>query len=133
MESINSEDYIEEIAIDIKIDKDAIMPCDRKVITLKHISFNEQKIEDMAFMFRENILDAIVKVKEKNMLVSNLMTHEEIDKFIDEIRTKESIRTIQVSVNDIDWNKIDTDKVVRIMPEINAVTKELEKYIMITT
>ena len=127
------EDYIEEIAIDIKIDKDAIMPCDRKVITLKHISFNEQKIEDMAFMFRENILDAIVKVKEKNMLVSNLMTHEEIDKFIDEIRTKESIRTIQVSVNDIDWNKIDTDKVVRIMPEINAVTKELEKYIMITT
>ena len=84
-------------------------------------------------MFRENILDAIVKVKEKNMLVSNLMTHEEIDKFIDEIRTKESIRTIQVSVNDIDWNKIDTDKVVRIMPEINAVTKELEKYIMITT
>lgn len=127
------EDYIDEVQIDIENNPDAKMPCDRKKVIVKNIIFNDRKIEDMAFMFRENILDAVVKVEKKNMLISNLMTHDEIDKFIDKIREKESIKTIQVAANDIDWKKINTENVVRVMPETNGITKDIVKYIMIST
>lgn len=127
------EDYIDEVQIDIENNPDAKMPCDRKKVIVKNILFNDRKIEDMAFMFRENILDAVVKVEKKNMLISNLMTHDEIDKFIDKIREKESIKTIQVAANDIDWKKINTENVVRVMPETNGITKDIVKYIMIST
>ena len=127
------EDYINDIQIEIKIDPTEKNPCDRKKVEVKQINFNERKIQDMAYMFRENILDAVVKNKEKNILVSNVMTHDEIDKFIDDIREKEKIKTIQVSAKDIEWNKIDAEKVVRIMPEITPNSNDIIKYVMITT
>ena len=127
------EDYINDIQIEIKIDNTEKNPCDRKKVEVKQINFNERKIQDMAYMFRENILDAVVKTKEKNILVSNVMTHDEIDKFIDDIREKEKIKTIQVSAKDIEWNKIDAEKVVRIMPEITPNSNDIIKYVMITT
>ncbi len=126
------EDYIKEIAIDIKINPEAKQLCEKKIITLKQVVFYENKIEDMAYMFRENILDAIVKVNKKNILVSNVMTHDEINKFIDSIREKEKIKTFQVDLNNFDWNKIDKDKIVRIMPETVENSNEISKYVMLS-
>ena len=125
--------YINDIYIQVDENPEAKQLCDKKIITIKKINFDEKKISKMAYMFRENILDAVIKVDKKNMLISNVMTHDEIDKFIDDIRAKESIKTIQVDAKKIDWEKIDTKKVVRIMPEIADNQHEIIKYIMITT
>jgi hypothetical protein len=125
--------YINDIYIQVDENPEAKQLCDKKIITIKKINFDEKKISKMAYMFRENILDAVIKVDKKNMLISNVMTHDEIDKFIDDIRAKESIKTIQIDAKKIDWEKIDTKKVVRIMPEIADNKHEIIKYIMITT
>lgn len=126
-------DYIENIEIEIEINEKAKQLCDKKIVKIKKVNIYESKIEDMAYMFRENIMDAVVKNNNKNILVSNKQTHEEIENFIDEIREKQKIKVIRMPKNLMNWNKVNIDTVVRVMPEYDSKNQDIAKYVILTT
>ena len=77
-------------------------------------------------------MDMVIKKDNKNILVSSPQTKFEIDKFISQLETKYDIKTLELNVDDIKFENIDANKVVKIMPIKNNSTNKKQKYRIIT-
>lgn len=116
-------DFIEDI--EIKVDEN-------KEVTITNINFRESKIFNLVYMMREKLMDMVIKKDNKNILVSSPQTKFEIDKFISRLETKYDIKTLELNVDDIKFENIDANKVVKIMPIKNNSTNKKQKYRIIT-
>ena len=105
---------------------------EKKEVTITNINFRESKIFNLVYMMREKLMDMVIKKDNKNILVSSPQTKFEIDKFISQLETKYDIKTLELNVDDIKFENIDADKVVKIMPIKNNSTNKKQKYRIIT-
>lgn len=77
-------------------------------------------------------MDMVIKKDNKNILVSSPQTKFEIDKFISQLEARYDIKTLELNVDDIKFENIDANKVVKIMPIKNNSTNKKQKYRIIT-
>lgn len=122
-------DFIDDIEIEIEDNSYGVLRCEKKNIIIKNIKFNEKKINNMAYLFKESMMDYIVKIEDKNIMISNKMTEEEIIEFTERINRRYKVETVEIDYGNLDWNKINTDNIVRIMPLENATAR----YVMLMT
>lgn len=115
-------EYVDNIELSIKKDEKT----KDKIITIENINIKESKINNFAFMFRENIMDMTIKKDERNILISQPQKKNEINEFVKNLKQFYSIEVITTTLNNI--NELDADKVVKIIPIYNPKTNEEQKY-----
>ena len=116
-------DYVDKIEIEVD---------NKKKVTITNIKFREQKIFNLAFMMKEQLMDMTVKKDGKNILVSQTKTKKEITDFITELQKYYKVKTIEVSIDDIVFENMDANRIVKIMPIKNTTTYKKQKYTIIT-
>ena len=84
----------------------------------------------MAELFHKGLMDMVVKLGDKNILVANKMKKEDVEEFVEKIKLQYKVKTIEVDSETIDWNKIDTDKLVRVIP--TSIDNKRVRYTLIT-
>lgn len=65
--------YIDNISIEI--DK-------KKNVSIKKININKKEIKNIGYMFRENCFDLVINSNDKNLILSNYQTNEDMEKYI---------------------------------------------------
>lgn len=103
-----------------------------KKINVTYIQIREDKIQDFAYLFRERMIDAVIKVNERNILVSNYMEEEEANKFIEGIKRFYNIKTKQITVDKIKLDSPRMDKVIKMIPLLKQNQLEKQQYIQIS-
>lgn len=123
-------DFIEDIEIDVTYHPEEKEYKKQKEIHLKQINFKEEKIQNMAKLFKEGMMDLVVKHNGKNILISNQMNPKEIENYLDKIKSKYKVKTIQVDIENIDFNKLAVDRIIRIIP--TSITGKISYTIVMT-
>lgn len=116
--------YIEQIEIDYDVKK--------KEVKIKHIEFREDKIFNLAFMMKEQLMDMTVVKDDKNILVSPVKTKKEIGEFVTELQKFYKVNTMEIDIDDIEFENMDANRIVKIMPIKNTTTYKKQKYTIIT-
>lgn len=110
------QDFIKDIEIEIIYHPEEREYRKRKEIILKQINFNEEKIYNMANLFKNGLMDMVVKINDKNILVSNKMTPSEVGKYLEQIKNRYRVKVLEIDTENIDFNKLATERIIRIMP-----------------
>ena len=104
----------------------------KKTVKITHIDFREDKIFNLAFMLKEKIMDMTVKKDDKNILVSPVRTKKEITEFVTELQKYYKVNTMEINIDDIVFENMDANRIVKIMPIKNTTTYKKQKYTIIT-
>lgn len=103
-----------------------------KDVKITHIDFRENKIFNLAFMMKEKLMDMTVKKDNKNILISPTKTKKEITEFVAELQKHYKVKTMEIDIDDIKFENMDANKIVKIMPIKNTTTYKKQKYTIIT-
>lgn len=117
-------EYIEQIEIKYDLKK--------KEVKIKHIEFREDKIFNLAFMMKEKLMDMTVVKDDKNILVSPVKTKKEIGEFVTELQKYYKVNTMEIDIDEIEFENMDANRIVKIMPIKNTTTYKKQKYTIIT-
>lgn len=101
-----------------------------KEIEIKNINIKPTKIDNMAYMFREEIMDMTIKKEEKNILISKPKKEKDIKEFINKIREFYTVEATRTSLENI--NQLDASKVVKIIPIYKTRKDSQQEYTLIT-
>lgn len=118
--------YVENIELTLETDKDT----KEKIIGIKNIKIKDTKIDNMAYMFREEIMDMTIKEEEKNILISKPKKQKEIKDFVTKIKEFYTVEAIRTSADNID--DIDPSKVIKIIPIYKTRNNSKQEYTIIT-
>lgn len=118
-------EYVDRIDLSIKINKS-----NQKEIIIENIKIKDRKIDNLAFMFREEIMDMTIKKEDKNILISKPLKKREIKDFVTEISKYYSIEVYESELNKYD--DINSSKVVRIIPISKSRPNAQQKYTVIS-
>ena len=77
-------------------------------------------------------MDMTVKKDGKNILVSPTKTKKEITEFVGELQKHYKVKTMEIDIDDIKFENMDANKIVKIMPIKNTTTYKKQKYTIIT-
>ena len=116
-------DYVDQIEIEVD---------DKKKVKIVNIKFKERKIFNLAFMMKEQLMDMTVKKDDKNILVSPVKTKKEITEFITELQKYYRVNTMEIDIDDIEFENMDANRIVKIMPIKNTTVYKKQKYTIIT-
>ena len=83
-------------------------------------------------MLKEKLMDMTIKKDEKNILVSPVRTKKEITEFITELQKYYKVNTMEIDIDDIVFENMDANRIVKIMPIKNTTTYKKQKYTIIT-
>lgn len=104
----------------------------KKDVKITHIEFREDKIFNLAFMMKEKLMDMTVKKDDKNILVSPVKTKKEIGEFVTELQKFYKVNTMEIDIDEIEFENMDANRIVKIMPIKNTTTYKKQKYTIIT-
>lgn len=93
--------YIDNISIEI--DK-------KKNVSIKHININKKEIKNIGYLFRENCFDLIVNSNDKNLILSNYQSKEDINSYIKSLSEFYKINQRTLNINSIDLEELNQDK-----------------------
>lgn len=120
------QDYIDDIELTVTVDEKT----KEKQIDIKNITIKESKIDNMAYMFREEIMDMTIKKEDKNILISKPQKQKEIKEFISKIREFYKVEVTRTSLDNIE--EIDASKVVKIIPISKTRKESKQEYTLIS-
>ena len=88
--------YIDNISIEI--DK-------KKNVSIKKININKKEIKNIGYMFRENCFDLVINSNNKNLILSNYKSKEDIESYI-----KSLSEFYKIEQNNFNFNSINLDE-----------------------
>ena len=121
---------IQEYVDDMEITVTTNEKTKEKEIDIKNINIKPSKIDNMAYMFREEIMDMTIKKEEKNILISKPKKEKDIKEFINKIREFYTVEATRTSLENI--NQLDASKVVKIIPIYKTRKDSQQEYTLIT-
>lgn len=121
---------IQEYVDDMEITVTTNEKTKEKEINIKNINIKPSKIDNMAYMFREEIMDMTIKKEEKNILISKPKKEKDIKEFINKIREFYTVEATRTSLENI--NQLDASKVVKIIPIYKTRKDSQQEYTLIT-
>lgn len=118
-------EYIDNIEIEITKDD-----TNEKVVGIKNVNIKEAKINNFAFMFKEEIMDMTIKKEDKNILISKPKKQKEINELVKKISRFYSIEVLKKPLKDL--SEIEIANVIKIIPIHKAKEHLEQKYAIIT-
>ena len=98
--------YIDNISIEI--DK-------KKNVSIKKININKKEIKNIGYMFRENCFDLVINSNDKNLILSNYKSKEDIERYIKSL--SEFYKIKQINFNSINLEEFNKDNsLLQIIP-----------------
>lgn len=98
--------YIDNISIEI--DK-------KKNVSIKKININKKEIKNIGYMFRESCFDLVINSNDKNLILSNYKSKEDIESYIKSL--SEFYKIKQINFNSINLEEFNKDNsLLQIIP-----------------
>ena len=99
--------YIDEIEISVN---------NKLNVTINNIMFNKNELANIGYMFRNDCFDMVINLCEKDVILSNYKSSNDINEYIKSLREFYNIKeeTIQADILDID--QIKRDDIIQIIP-----------------
>ena len=102
-----------------------------KQIKVTYIKIREDKIHDFVYLFRENMIDAIMKVNNKNVLISNYMDKEKAEAYVENLKKYYKIKTKIIKIDKIKPETMNFDKIIKFIPISKENQLEKQTYLQI--
>jgi len=118
------DEYIESVEVSI-CDDDG-----EKSVEIENIKIREKKIDNFAYMFRQDMMDMTIKKEDRNILISKPLKQREIKDFVKEISRFYNIQVYESELKD--FNEINSSKVVKIIPISKSRTNKEQSYTIIS-
>ena len=100
--------YIDNISIEI--DK-------KKNVSIKKININKKEIKNIGYMFRENCFDLVINSNDKNLILSNYKSKEDIESYIKSLSEFYKIKQNNFNFNSINLEEFNKDNdLLQIIP-----------------
>jgi len=111
--------YIDEI--EIEVDKDYN-------VSIINVIFNKNEIENIGYMFRNDCFDMAVNINERDIILSNERTKEDITKYIESLSKFYKIAPITIEKNKLDIDSLSNNSLLQIIPNKKESKFEKDKY-----
>lgn len=100
--------YIDNISIEI--DK-------KKNVSIKKININKKEIKNIGYMFRENCFDLVINSSDKNLILSNYKSKEDIENYIKSLSEFYKIKQSNYNFSSVNLDELNKDNdLLQIIP-----------------
>ena len=87
------------------------------ILKIKTIRTNKKEIENIGYMFRENCFEILINSNDKNIILSNYQSNEEMDKYIKSLSEFYKINQSNLNIKSINLEEITKDNdMLQIIP-----------------
>lgn len=109
--------YIDNVSIEI--DK-------KKNVSIKKTNINKNEIENIGYMFRENCFDLVINSNDKNIILSNYQSNEDIENYTKSLSEFYKINQRNLNINSLNLEELNKDNnLLQIIP--NKKDKRFDK------
>ena len=109
--------YIDNVSIEI--DK-------KKNVLIKKTNINKNEIENIGYMFRENCFDLVINSNDKNIILSNYQSNEDIENYTKSLSEFYKINQRNLNINSLNLEELNKDNnLLQIIP--NKKDKRFDK------
>ena len=109
--------YIDNVSIEI--DK-------KKNVSIKKTNINKNEIENIGYMFRENCFDLVINSNDKNIILSNYQSNEDIENYTKSLSKFYKINQRNLNINSLNLEELNKDNnLLQIIP--NKKDKRFDK------
>lgn len=100
--------YIDNISIEV--DK-------KKNVSIKKININKKEIKNIGYMFRENCFDLVISSNDKNLILSNYNSKEDLDSYIKSLSKFYNITQNNLNIDSINLEELNQkNSLLQIIP-----------------
>ena len=96
-------------------------------ISILNIIFNKNEIENIGLMFRNDCFDMVVNIEDKDVILSNVKSNEEIKKYIKTLRKFYNVVETKITSELFDINDYSED-IIQIIPQEKKNKFEKNKF-----
>lgn len=100
-------------------------------IIIKKININKKEIENIGYMFRNDCFDMVVNINEKEIILSNEKTKEDINKYISSLSKYYKINSITIDKEKFDINNLSSNSILQVIPNKKQSKFDKEKYTLL--
>ena len=108
-------------SIEITIDKD-------NKISISNIIFNQNEIENIGYMFRNDCFDMVVSVEDRDVILSSYKNNQETESYISNLRNFYHIKEIEIDGELFDISEYNDDEIIQIIPQTKKNKFEKNKF-----
>lgn len=113
--------YIDSIEIEKKKDE----------IIIKKININKKEIQNIGCMFRNDCFDMAVNINDRDVILSNEKTKDDITKYIESLSKFYKIAPITIEKDKLDIDKLSNNSLLQIIPNKKKSKFEKDKYTLL--
>lgn len=100
-------------------------------VSILNIIFNKNEIENIGYMFRNDCFDMAVNINDRNIILSNERTKEDITKYIESLSKFYKIAHITIEKNKLDIDSLSNNSLLQIIPNKKENKFEKDKYTLL--
>lgn len=113
--------YIDSIEIEKKKDE----------IIIKKININKKEIQNISYMFRNDCFDMAVNINDRDVILSNERTKEDITKYIESLSKFYKIAPITIEKDKLDIDSLSNNSLLQIIPNKKENKFEKDRYTLL--
>ncbi len=113
--------YIESIEVEKVQDK----------IIIKKININKKEITNIGYMFRNDCFDMVVNINDKDIILSNEKTSEDIEKYISSLNKFYKIAPVTIEKDKLDIDSFEKNSFLQIIPNKKQNKFDKDKYTLL--
>ena len=113
--------YIDSIEIEKKQDE----------IIIKKININKKEIQNIGYMFRNDCFDMAVNINDRDVILSNEKTKEDITKYIESLSKFYKIAPITIEKEKLDIDSLSNNSLLQIIPNKKENKFEKDRYTLL--
>ena len=99
------------------IDEIEIVVDNHKKVSINNIIFNKNEIQNIGYMFRNDIFDMIINIDDRNIILSNEKSKKDTNSYVTSLRNYYNINVIEIEKDLFDVSEFDKDSIIQIIPQ----------------
>ncbi len=103
----------------------------KEEIIIKKININKKEIQNIGYMFRNDCFDMAVNISNRDVILSNERTKEDITKYIESLSKFYKIAPITIEKNKLDIDSLSNNSLLQIIPNKKESKFEKDKYTLL--
>lgn len=103
----------------------------KEEIIIKKININKKEIQNIGYMFRNDCFDMAVNINDRDVILSNERTKEDITKYIESLSKFYKIAPITIEKDKLDIDSLSNNSLLQIIPNKKENKFEKDKYTLL--
>ena len=101
-------------------------------IVIKKINFNKKEIMNIGYMFRNDCFDMIININDRDIILSNEKTKDDIDKYINSLSKFYNISPVTIEKDKLNLGELDNNNnILQIIPHKKNHKFDKDKYTLL--